>query len=489
MIRWTYLALALAIVALAAPVAHATNGMETLAWGARAAGMGGVDLAIATDTTAINTNPAGLAQLTGHRIDFGGSALFPTLHFKNDYNDEDGAFQVFPMPGFSYGYRFPNVPIALGIGMFAQGGMGADFELEHPVLGMQDYNSQLAYMKIAPAIAYQPHKMISIGAAFNFGIAMMGMKMPYSVKPSFMKGNGNQNGVDLNYGTLFEKMLGYDELTAMAELENAMAYGFGGKFGALFHPHERVSIGVAYTLETKLTFNGDATMDMTGQFDDAIPKMVDAFGLMPSVSNEDEAMQAIDSFFAASGIDPSKGMEAEYDAEIEFAWPQKVGMGIAYEPIDTVLLGVDVNWINWSATMKKFKMTMRNGTNDNINEMVGSEDVVAEIPLNWDDQVTVSVGGQYEFMPNTFGRLGYNYGKNPVPDDTVFPVFPAVVEHHITVGGGYIHNNFFSINAAYELALANTQEAADDHLVANEYDGSESTLGEHTVHVTASFDF
>jgi long-chain fatty acid transport protein len=139
--------------------------------------------------------------------------------------------------------------------------------------------------------------------------------------------------------------------------------------------------------------------------------------------------------------------------------------------------------------MESFKMTMKNGDNKNINNMIGSDTVETEMLLDWEDQVTVSVGGQYEFVKGAFARVGYNYGNNPVPDTTVFPVFPAVVEHHVALGGGYNVKDFFEINAAYELALANTQKAADDHEIASEYDGSESTLGEHTVHVMFSFDF
>lgn len=474
---------------LAASV-YATNGMETLAWGGRAAGMAGVDLAIATDATAINTNPAGLTQLTRHRIDFGGSALIPTLHFKNGLNDQDGGFQVFPMPSMAYAYRFQNVPLALGIGLFAQGGMGADFKLDHPVLGKdQEYSSQLAYAKLAPAIAYQPHKMISIGLALNLGYAQMAMKMPYSVKPSFMEGAGTYGGSALSYATLFENMLGYDELTAVAELEDATAIGFGAKLGVMLKPHEMVSIGLAYTMQSDLVFHGKAKMNMDGQFNEAMGRMVDAFLLFPSIKTPEEAQTAIDQFFAENGIDPSMGFGANYDAEIAFSWPRKVSLGVAVQPIDALLLGVDVHWINWSATMKKFKMTMTNGDSGNINAMVGDKDVDAEIPLEWDDQFVVSVGGQYEFIKSAFLRLGYNYGKNPVPDSTIFPVFPAIVEHHITIGGGYNHNDFFEINAAYELAVPNTQKASAISKVAKEYNNSESTLGEHTVHLMASFDF
>ncbi|MDP8222329.1 MAG: outer membrane protein transport protein [Candidatus Lernaella stagnicola] len=482
--------IALALTLVLVPAAFATNGMEATASGARAAGMGGVDIAIATDATAMNTNPAGLTQLLGHRIDFGTALLIPIVHFKNDLNDKDGVVNIFPMPMIAYGYRFQNVPIALGLGVFTQGGMGAEFKLDHAIAGQDaDYFSTLGYMKLAPTIAYQPHEMVSLGGAFNLGWAQMGMKMPFAVHPSIMTGRAMRGGSEVSFGSLFENMLGYDELTAMAELENANAFGFGGKLGILITPHEVVSLGLAYTFQTTLTFHGDAKMDMQGQFDDALPKMVDAFQLMPSVDTPQQAEQAVMEFFQENGVDPERGYAANYDAEVEFAWPRKLAFGVAVRPLEQLLMGVDVTWINWSATMEKFKMTLSNGDNDNINKMIGGDKVVAEIPLKWEDQLVFAFGTQYEFLPGAFARVGYNYGKNPVPDDTVFAVFPAIVEHHITLGGGYNVKDFFEVNAAYEYAVSNTQTASSDHQIAAEYDNSESTLGEHLAHVMFSFAF
>jgi long-chain fatty acid transport protein len=54
-------------------------------------------------------------------------------------------------------------------------------------------------------------------------------------------------------------------------------------------------------------------------------------------------------------------------------------------------------------------------------------------------------------------RAGYNYGKNPVPDQYVNALFPAIVEHHITVGAGYEWAEVNGINASFQTALENSQ--------------------------------
>jgi len=53
-------------------------------------------------------------------------------------------------------------------------------------------------------------------------------------------------------------------------------------------------------------------------------------------------------------------------------------------------------------------------------------------------------------------RAGYNYGKNPVPDANLNPLFPATVEHHVTLGYGLTLGQW-GVNLAYEHAFKNTQ--------------------------------
>jgi long-chain fatty acid transport protein len=152
------------------------------------------------------------------------------------------------------------------------------------------------------------------------------------------------------------------------------------------------------------------------------------------------------------------------------------------------LLRFDVTWINWRETMKDFGVNLTNGDNANVNRLIGKDSIDGKLPLEWDDQVVIAAGVQYEFIKQLWGRVGCNYGKNPVPEATVFPVFPAIVERHITAGLGYQYK-FFAVNAAYEYAVPNAEKASADHKIASESDKSESTLGEHTAHLMTSFAF
>ena len=58
-------------------LAHATNVCENIGVGGRSLGMGGVDIGIAADTSAMVSNPAGITQIKGGRVDFGNGLFFP----------------------------------------------------------------------------------------------------------------------------------------------------------------------------------------------------------------------------------------------------------------------------------------------------------------------------------------------------------------------------------------------------------------------------
>ena len=41
----------------------------------------------------------------------------------------------------------------------------------------------------------------------------------------------------------------------------------------------------------------------------------------------------------------------------DFEWPQMVGIGMAYQAMDNLMIVADYKWINWAAAMKNFTMT------------------------------------------------------------------------------------------------------------------------------------
>ena len=52
-------------------------------------------------------------------------------------------------------------------------------------------------------------------------------------------------------------------------------------------------------------------------------------------------------------------------------------------------------------------------------------------------------------------RAGYNYGSNPVPENSLNPLLAAIAEHHVTFGGGYAFSPKWQVGTAVEYAFNN----------------------------------
>jgi long-chain fatty acid transport protein len=109
--------------------------------------------------------------------------------------------------------------------------------------------------------------------------------------------------------------------------------------------------------------------------------------------------------------------------------PQVATLGAAIRPTAGLLLAADVQWINWSDVMGANQPTITSPAGTNSFDM------------KWSDQWVVKVGAQLA-VPGLEAlkvRAGYNYGAMPLDKTNAQPnmAFPAVSEHHVTVGAGY----------------------------------------------------
>jgi len=177
-------------------------------------------------------------------------------------------------------------------------------------------------------------------------------------------------------------------------------YGIGGQVGVAYDLGI-VSLGAEYTSKISMTYENVGDLPLDGNFD------------------------------------------GELD-DLDLEQPQELAVGVGVKPIENLEIGLDVRWINWS-------------------DAKGYKD------FGWDDQWVFALGGEYTIDKWTL-RAGYNYGKMPVNDITLpasftpadpqaqlafagafFNVvgFPAVAEHHITLGAGYQFTDHFTLNVSY----------------------------------------
>ena len=473
------------------------TGTRLIDFNAKSIGRGGTSIGYFDGTELMMTNPAGISFLDHSMLDADFSLMMPSLHFKNNLNDADGESNVFPLPSAAYVQKYKNSNFSWGIGFFTAGGMGADFNLRHALYREQDgsytlqkYHSKLAVMQGGLTAAYKLTDNLSVGASLHLVYSMLEFGMPFSLNPAIMGGTAMPG---MTFGQMFAAPasmggFGYSEVTAAANMSDLNAVGFNGKIGLAYKVNDKLSMGLSYTMPSTMTYkNGKATMDMTYQLNDAFGKAVQ--GAMAQGMTLAQAQAYVMGMFTQLGIDMTKGVQASYDLEAELKLPQSIGFGIAYKVSDILNISADAEYIMWENAFDKMAITLTNGSNANVNKMIGNSSFSLNFPMNWKNSLNLKFGLELMASNALTLRAGYAYNENPVPSSTVFPVFPAIVENHIMFGASYKVSAPLTIHAAFETALNNTQTADSRSIVASEYNGSTSQLSTVLLHVAVSYCF
>jgi Long-chain fatty acid transport protein len=147
--------------------------------------------------------------------------------------------------------------------------------------------------------------------------------------------------------------------------------------------------------------------------------------------------------------------------DFKLTQPLELAFGLGIKPMENFKVGMDIRWINWGDA-KGYKH------------------------FQWKDQWVIAVGGEFKPTQKLALRAGYNYGKSPIrggaknlmnanniPNLTApfsdFQIalfnlvgFPAITEHHITLGLGYEFTKNFGIDIAYKHAFNKKVRATDN---------------------------
>ncbi len=363
------------MVLLTPRAALATNGMNLLADTARADGMGGACLAVECGAACMNQNPAFIGFTRNHQQTFSLQVLDPILsHTDNLGNDTNSIQQIFVMPFYGMSGPMPGKQWAWGLGIFTQGGMGAAYKnLKTPFGTTDETYTKVAYIKLTPSLAYKFSNQLAIGLALNVGYSQVGLRVLPNTS-NFVAPNSPMNFFGVN-------------------MNNATALGAGYKIGLAYKMDPKTTLGLVYTSASYLGYSGNITLDES------------AIGLG----------------------------DVQYKAKMDgFTWPQEVGIGVSHRPNADTLLAADLKWVDWAGAIRTITINAFNPNNPNAPPTL-------QLPfvMDWKDQLVFNAGGEWNVGRNFLFRLGYSFGANPVPSNTVTPLFPAIIEHHLTTGFGF----------------------------------------------------
>jgi len=386
-----------------APFAHATNGMNLEGYGPIGLSMGGASMAYDSGLAAMMNNPATLALTTP-----GDQSALALHHLGPDVSvrgvAESGGDSYF-MPALGWGRK--DGALTWGIGMFAQGGMGTEYGTASPFsMGTgREVRSELGVGRLIFPLAYEVTPDLAVGASLDFVWAMLDVGMAASRDQVLGMTGG---AVDIAGMGATTAHIGYSDDNDFTG--KAKGHGWAGKLGATYRVSPVLTLGAAYHSKTALSdLKTSANGAAMALFDGATE-----LGVMPG------RMTVID-----------------------FQWPETWAAGAAWQVNPKLMLAADVRRLNWADAMKSFRMSF-SGTQFTM-------------PQEWRDQTVYALGAQYRVNDRLGVRVGVNYGKNPIPDTWLHPLFPATVERHYTAGFDYQVND----GGCIAVALSYAPEASD----------------------------
>lgn len=426
--RRRILPLILAVLALIVPVANRAfaQGVVRDSVGAISSGRGGTNIAHFDNLSVILDNPAGLMNIPEfERLDFGFDILFTDLDYTDPQNNSNGEVMPMPLPQFAYTKKFFDQRLALGIGVFAPAGFGAEYNLRHPLFGKREYTSLGALIKILPAVALRVDEHLSIGATFGLAVSHVQLEMPFNLQTGPFAGVGMM--MDL-------------KATGVAPTYS---------LGLQYRFNEQTTVGLAFRGETRFRLKGDAAIDISG------------FGFPL--------------------------LKASYDVQVDLVWPRSLGGGISHKINDRHRVSADVVWFDWSHAFDKLDLRLSGGSN-RLFDLVLGKAVRDTLPLSWHDSIAFRFGYEFFATPNDVFRIGYIFHDNPIPNSTLFPNLVGILEHAVSLGYGHTWEKW-GLDAAYQYSWSGTNRVGVSRLVGSDYNHSTVKAQAHWLFLGLSYRF
>lgn len=411
----------LAVGALTANDANATNGYFAHGYSVKTKGMAGACVAMSMDALAASVNPAGMTEV-GNRVDLGVSLFSPkrSYNVKGDPSGFQGTFPLmegsvdsdsdyFVIPSFGYNYMLTDHS-SVGIAVYGNGGMNTDYDTAtfnyvDPSLPQDSTGVDLMQLFIAPTYAHK------FAGKHSFGITPI-------IAVQFFEAKGTE--AFGGFSTAPDKL---------ARNDHDSSYGFGARVGYLGQLTDKFSIGASYQSE----------IDMD-EFDDYA-------GLFAEQGNLDI--------------------------------PQNFALGFAFKPIPSVQFAFDWQRIYYSDIDSIANPLMPNlitdGLGSNNGAGFGWEDMdVFKFGLQWERSEQWTYRAGYSFSDD-----------QPIPDSEVmFNILaPGVIEQHATFGFTRTFDSQNELDFAFMYAFnnkvkgPNPMEAPDQQTIELEMHQWEVSLG------------
>ncbi len=357
--------------------------------GAAAMAMGGAFVALANDATAIFHNPAGIAFLEGTQVSVGTTLIFPSAtltmpriglvdpSYTTSYEQKSKVF--FPSSVYIT-HKFSDRIVA-GFGFFSPYGLGAEWPEDYPLKYISIKDDMKSFI-FNPTVAFKLNDNLALafGASYIYSTVAFDLVYQYDPDP-----------------------LPFAAFDVPASIEKASGSAWGFNAGALYRG-EQFSFGFNWRSGFTIDYEGDLILDMSGSTIPGLPAEATGTAALPS-----------------------------------FKFPHILGIGVAFNLTEKLMLTADVHYILWSS-YEELTVDI---------EVPGLPVDFDPLPEDWEDSFIFRGGLQYMVNENFSLRAGLLYDQTPQPVETMDPILPDADRWAFTGGFGY-KSGRFAIDVAYQ---------------------------------------
>jgi long-subunit fatty acid transport protein len=398
--------------------------------GAASIGRGGTNVAFSDNGVILLDNPAGMVNVPGRGLfEFGIDGLLTDLHYSDPENDRrPNRHNPMALPQLSYIRTSEDGRWAIGLGMFAPAGFGAQWDLNSPALGGgHHYKSFGALLKILPGVAYRVTDKLSVGGTFGVAVSHAELEGPFFGQTGGLRG-----------------------VPTLLDLQ-ATGATTCWSLGLQYQLNDRTTLGLAYLHETRFRLDGNARVSVLG-------------------------------------VAPVP-LESAFNVDASLVWPRSLAGGISHTFGETCRhrASAEVIWFDWSGAFQRVDLTFSESTNPVFPALLGPT-FHDRIPLDWSDSVSVRLG--YEFLLTECDtlRCGYIYHPQPIPSETLTPYIPAILEHAVSVGYGR-RSGSWDFNIAYQYSFGPDQSVSQSGIVGGDFDRSRIEADVHWLALSLGYRF
>jgi long-chain fatty acid transport protein len=371
------------------------------------AAMGGAATAFDVGAAGMMTNPATLSLMPqGSEFHLGMDFIFADLLIRNPETGEVARSKTHsnnrgPYAAPQLAYTYHSGSLALGVGLFPQGGLGTEYGnssfLSRATGGLAtglENSSRLLTLNIPFAASYEVNDKLTVGASLDAMWQGMNLEMLLGAdQVGSLIGSGRASGSLVPVlGGLPDLRGAHLSFTKNQPVASAAdAWGIGGRIGLTHKASKDTVLGAAYSMESHIA-------DMKG----------------------DATLTAVD---ALAGQIPLTGKISVRD----FQTPAQLNLGISHQFNEQWMIAADVSRIFWKHAMKNVNVGFVADSGANIDIL---------LPLNFKDQTALSLGAAYQTGKWTL-RGGARFTTQALRSETLLAVIPAIPTTFGSAGFAY----------------------------------------------------